>query len=147
MSNVKPFVTLACICEKALQEKDDVLSIIRMVDVFYLRQIDGMPSGVATGIEFTVAVSLKSGQIKGTFKVGIVVRLPSGQVNELMEPQPVLLKGDEHGTNVVVRVILEAKEYGLYWFDVLWEGEVLTSIPLRLKVKADDATQEQLNLS
>lgn len=24
-------------------------------------------------------------------------------------------------------------DLGLYWFDVLWDGEVLTSMPLRLK--------------
>jgi hypothetical protein len=64
-----------------------------------------------------------------------------------MDPQPILLKGDEHGTNVVARVMLEAKDLGLYWFDVLWAGETLTSIPLKLKLKEDDATQEQENLS
>jgi hypothetical protein len=29
--------------------------------------------------------------------------------------------------------MVEAKQYGLYWFDVVWEGkEVLTRIPFRL---------------
>jgi hypothetical protein len=143
----RPLVALACICEKALKEEDDVMSLIRIVDTFHLERLpeDLAVDRVAPAIDFTIVVSLKSGQVTGMSHLGISMRLPSGQKRELMKPQPMILKGEGHGVNVVARVILEVKEIGLCWFDVVWEAEILTSIPLRLKWQEGEANEQKEN--
>jgi hypothetical protein len=149
VANVKPYVTVACICEKALQEKDEVLSLVRIVDIFNIQKFPEnlVEEGVAAVLEFTVVVTLKSGDLRGRFEVGLSLRPPAGEAKELLPPQPVVLTGDERGPNLIARVQLKVEEYGLFWCDVMWEKEVLTSIPFRLKLKEDEATEQPKNLS
>ena len=46
---------------------------------------------------------------------------------------PAILEGGEHGFNVRLDFALGVKTFGLMWFDVTWNDEVLTRVPLRLK--------------
>lgn len=46
---------------------------------------------------------------------------------------PVLFEGEERGVNIFLNLNFQPKEEeGLYWFDVLLEGTVVTRIPLRV---------------
>jgi hypothetical protein len=45
---------------------------------------------------------------------------------------PVLLEGEDRGVNVVFQTMFEPDGQGLYWFDVLFNGERVTRIPLRV---------------
>jgi hypothetical protein len=50
-----PAVVFACVCEQALQEKDGVVSLIRIVDTFHLELrpvIDQMSQGAVTSTVF-----------------------------------------------------------------------------------------------
>lgn len=141
-------MTVACICEKALQEKDEVLSLVRIVDIFNIEKFpENLVEGIAAVLEFTVAVALKSGDLRGRFEMGLSLRPPIGEAKELLSPQPVVLTGDERGPNLIARVQLKVEEFGLFWCDVIWEKEVLTSIPFRLRLKEDEATEQPKNLS
>lgn len=134
--NRKPHVAVACICEKALREKDDVISLIRIVDKFHISSMPKMPERKKSGVPLTVVVSLKSGSLVGKFQLGLRVRTPAGEVKELHEPWPVVLKGDEHGANLILDFTLGLSELGLFWIDVLWDNELLTSMPFRLTTEA-----------
>jgi hypothetical protein len=132
MQNTKPYVNVACICEKVLQEKDNVLSAIRLVDTYYLQPPPLMPEGITGAVDLSALVLLKSGDVTGKSELGIQIRAPSGRVIELPEKWPVLLNGGEHGVNFVMKFTMPVREFGLHWFDVVWQGEVLTSFPLKL---------------
>lgn len=46
-----------------------------------------------------------------------------------------LFEGDDRGVGLFATVSLQLKEDGLHWFDVLFEGQRLTSVPLRVLVQ------------
>lgn len=137
MANTKPFVALACICEKVIQE-GEVLSLIRVVDTFFLEIPPNLPDGVAATIELHLVVSLKSGDVKGESDVSIILRSPDGKVNEPRK-WPIILEGGVHGSNLNGKVHIVSPKYGLYWFDVVWNGDVLTSVPFKI-VQASEST-------
>jgi hypothetical protein len=132
MPNTKPLVSVACVCEKILQEKDGVLSAIRLVDTIYIeRMVEALPENLKPGFQIAALVSLKSGDIIGEQEVRVVLRKPSGEVNDIGKWK-VVLQGGEHGANFALNFMLSGTEFGLFWFDVIWQGEVLTSMPLKV---------------
>lgn len=142
MANTKPYVAAACVCQAVLIEPDNVASIIRIVDTYHL-QIPEMPAGlpppgVRVAVNLTAFISIKSGDVTGQYEVGLLLRQPNGKSLEAQR-WPVVLTGGEQGANLKIDFHLVGREpsappdLGLYWFDVLWGEEVLTSIPFRLK--------------
>jgi len=126
----KPYVCAAFVCEKVLREQDDVPSAIRIVDRFTVNE--AAPPGMTGGVAFTAFVILKSGAVTGRHPVHLRLNYPNGEQKDLPGTDAEF-KGDEHGISYTVQIMVEAKQYGLYWFDVVWEGkEVLTRIPFRL---------------
>ena len=75
---------------------------------------------------------VKSGDLRGEFEAEIKMRSPSGKVSPSTLSEKFILKGDEHGANWICNVVVPVREPGLFWFDVYWAGEFLTSVPLRL---------------
>jgi hypothetical protein len=84
-----PVVVFPCVCEHALQEKDGVVSLIRIVDTFHLELPPGIDqeSGQAvlppSRLELMVAVGLKAGGVRGRHEVGLVTYRPSGKRREV----------------------------------------------------------------
>lgn len=128
-----PYVQMALICERVLNEKDGVMSIIRVIDRVTISASgsdppEQMPPGQ---INITIVMALKSGFVRGRFNLIVVPTTPSGK--KLSETSAgVLLEGDDRGVNVVLNMRMFLQEEGLYWFDVLFENQLLTRIPLRL---------------
>jgi hypothetical protein len=138
--NSKPLVQVACICEKVLIETDNVASIIRIVDTYTIDPIPELPDGVQARTELTAVVSLKSGDLVGEFTVGLRLMEPDGKILPTRE-WPLILNGGESGANIKVVFALMPPKMGLYWLDVLWIDEVLTSIPFRFRLKASEPTE------
>ncbi len=128
-----PYVQMAAICERVLQEKDGVLSIIRLIDRYTTtaRGTDPPEEMPPTSISPTIVVMLKSGFVRGRYTLKIVPNSPTGKrLNELSTG--LLLEGEDRGVNVVLKGQMVLREEGLYWFDVMFEKQLLTRIPLRL---------------
>ena len=128
-----PYLGVAALCEKVLQDKDGVASLIRIVDrvtvtVSGPEAPDEMP---AVPLSYTAAIMLKSGIARGKYVVTLRGETPSGETMPQLST-PVLFEGDERGVNLFVNLNLQVKEEGLYWFDVLVEDAVMTRIPLRV---------------
>ena len=47
--------------------------------------------------------------------------------------------GKDHGQNLIVNMTLGIEEDGLYWFDVIFDDEVLTKIPLMVAQESTPA--------
>lgn len=128
-----PFLQMAVFCEKVLEEKTGTLSAIRIIDRFTISTIapsapDIMP---AVNIGIHILVCFKSGDFKGKQKVEIKPFTPSGK--ELPGwASDILLEGDERGANIILEYGFAATEEGVYWFDVILAGNVVTKMPLRL---------------
>ncbi len=142
MPTPKPFVQIACVCEKVLIEPDNVPSLIRVVDTYTLNTPTEPPPGFKTGAKLTAYVSLKSGDVIGNFEVGLRLIPPDGKGHPVKK-WPTEFRGNEHGVNMKIEFTLEDPQFGLYWFDVLWGDDVLTRIPFRLRTKpAEEPTGE-----
>lgn len=137
MANTKPYVAVACVCEKVLLESDGVASLIRVVDTYHLQMPETapeLPTNVKAVVELTAFVSVKSGDVIGQHEIGLVLRMPDGKSTP-RQKWPVVLNGGEHGANLKMDFRLpQPPQLGLYWFDVLWADDILTSIPFRLKL-------------
>src|SRR6266699_2905162 len=105
--NSEPYLNAAVICEKGLQEKDETLSVIRMIDRFNVTvSALGSPENLPPiPLNLTVLISLKSGKARGRSTVKLRIESPSGLKlpDQLL---PVLFEGEDRGVNLVMNVNL-----------------------------------------
>lgn len=130
-----PFIQVAAVVERVLHERDDVLSLIRLVDRLQI-QVAGVEGGPVPDelpegqIDLTLVLCFKSGDARGRHKISIQPELPSGQsMGE--RTVDVHFDGDERGANLILNVVLPAIE-GLYWIPVRVNGRELTRVPYRV---------------
>lgn len=131
--NNGPYLIAAILCEKVLQEKDEKISIIRMVDrvavtVHTLGSPEAMPP---TTVSLNALIALKSGSARGRGTVIWRTETPAG----LRLPDqlfPVLFEGDDRGVNVIIALNMIVDQEGVYWFAVVLDKQLLTRIPLRI---------------
>lgn len=127
-----PYLAAAILCEKALQEKDGVLSAIRIIDRFITTAGTDAPAQMPPiQISGQLLIMFKSGDARGSYTVGVRPVTPSGRVTPTLS-LPILLEGDDRGSNLTVAMGFEAKEEGLYWFDILLNDELVTRVPVRV---------------
>jgi hypothetical protein len=138
----RPLVSFACVCERPLQDKDGVISLIRIVDTFFLDKFPAVaarPSDfpatieltVAT-IELTVAIGLKAGRVRGRHEVGLATYRPSGERSEFPERWPIVFDEDYSSANFLIKLFVNRVEPGSYRAEVLFDGDALTDITFRV---------------
>ena len=130
-----PHITAAAICQDVIEAKDGTLSAIRLIDVITLNL--GKPTDPNTpfsvSVPVTLLIALKSGQAKGKKLLSIALVDPKGVVFPSNQTFPLVLEGDEHGANVVIRTEVITNKDGLFWFDIRLDGQLLSRQPLRVK--------------
>jgi hypothetical protein len=117
-------------CEKVLVEKDDSISIVRIADKFEYEMI-GAPQGVRPLIPIQGLVRLTSGAVTGEHIIKVVGENPAGSRRELYQ-QPLNFLGKDHTQNFIMNITLGAQDDGLYWFDILFDDELLGRVPLMI---------------
>lgn len=128
-----PFVAAAVICERVLQERDGVNSLVRMVDRQIFQAIGpGAATAPAPPLDLQFYIALKAGDYRGAGRITITPITPIGKRLDTRALPMAVFDGPERGVNFAVRMQLPADEPGLYWFEVRLENEVLTKIPYRL---------------
>jgi hypothetical protein len=135
IDNDGPYIAIAVFCERILNEKDGVLSVIRILDTFDVRVIS--PNGSADlkpNISIPALISFRSGAARGKKIVSIEVTTPSGEKLKSQMNLPVVLEKDELGVSLITTVNLEVEEEGIYWFDVLIDNLVMTRMPLKIRL-------------
>jgi hypothetical protein len=128
MDKPRPYITAALLCEKVLQEKDESVTLMRIIDKLQDR-VEGLPMGVHPAVAIQGFLSLKSGSVTGEHTVKVVVERPNGDRKEVFE-YPTNFLGKDQGQSIILQMGLGITLDGLYWFDVLFDEEVLTRIPL-----------------
>lgn len=128
-----PYLAVAVICERALQEQDGVISLIRVIDRITVGASGpdvpyDMPP---VPINFTVVIALKSGSARGRHTLKLTPEDPSGLKLNTLE-MPVHFEGEDRGANLIVQFGLTAEMEGLYWIDAYFADDLLTRIPLRV---------------
>ena len=125
-----PFLGIAVLCENVLQEKDGVLSAIRIVDrVTQSAQGPEPPDEMpALPLQLKMLLTFRAGEARGRFSVKLQPETPSGQQLDVAELPLQLNPGA--GANLIIDFGFVAEDEGLYWIDVSLQDERLTRIPL-----------------
>ena len=128
-----PYLIAAILCEKVLQEKDETVSIIRMIDRVTLT----VPASISPEtlpplpLNLTLFLSFKSGSAKGRNTIKLRIESPSG-IKLPEQLLPILFEGEDRGANLILALNLVVDQEGVYWFDIFLEEELITRIPLRM---------------
>lgn len=119
-SQLGPFVQVATLCERVLEEKDNVLSLVRVIDGWtsWAQGPDApseMPPFLLTG---TYLLALKAGAARGRFRYRFDLELPSGQTQTLAEMDANFQAG-VGGVNLRVDLRLQIVHEGTHWVNVV----------------------------
>lgn len=133
MATTRPYVSAAFACEKLLVEKDDVFSAIRMVDTFFINpsDIENLPQGVAARIRTIITIAVKADSPMDG-EISLAINTPDGQRNNIERKFPISLSGERIGANLIVNLDVNSRHIGWTWIDVMWNGDLLTRVPIRL---------------
>ena len=128
-----PYLAAALLCEKVLQEKDEVVSIVRIVDrVTLIAPASTSPETLPPiSLNLSAFISLKSGSVRGRYTIKWRTETPSG-IRLPDQLLPALFDGEDRGVNLILTLNIVIDQEGVYWFDVLLEDQLLTRIPLRV---------------
>jgi hypothetical protein len=136
-----PYLNGAVLCERAIQETDGVITIVRAVD-----KVVAQPSPIPNAppastmqpfpLSLSLVVLMKAGRARGSFTLAISPQDPTGtQLDALETTMSFTGPDDGQGANVVINLNLGIQHEGLYWFDVLLTGELVTRVPLRIEYR------------
>lgn len=128
-----PYVTLAAFCEQVIEDKSGVLSLIRVVDRMSIvaQGADAPEHMPEASLNWVLVLSLKSGDLRGSYPIRIEPVLPSG---EKLSPVTlsVHLEGGNRGQNILSKMNLRLEMPGVYWFKVYFGEEFLTQVPVEV---------------
>lgn len=127
-----PHLTAALICERILQEQDGVISAIRIIDrITRVANVPGDSAFEQFQTPIAILICFKSGAARGRHNVTMQVEKPSGEQGPATV-FPVQMEGEDRGVNLVLNTMFEPDQEGLYWFDVGFDDERVTRMPLRV---------------
>src|SRR5260370_5270472 len=128
-----PYLVAALLCEKVLQEKDGIVSIIRMVDRITLTASASIsPEALPPlTLNLTLFLAFKSGSARGSNTIKLRIESPSG-IKLPEQLLPIFFEGEDRGANLILALNMVVDQERVYWFDILLEEELFTRVPLRV---------------
>jgi uncharacterized protein DUF6941 len=144
-NNERPLLSIAALAENVLEEKDGVLSMIRLVDRYEITVQDPEAPEKMPAIPLSLAglIAFKGPAVKGTYKLKVHLYGSQGQRIEGVEPTFELSFGGERNiTNAIMRFNIGFQNEGRYWFHVLLNDELVTRMPLDIIYKRAVATEQ-----
>jgi hypothetical protein len=130
-----PWVQMAAFCEKVLIERDGVPSVIRVIDQI-THTIAGPEAPDALppfNVQLQVIVMLKAGRARGRSEFTLVVERPDGIRREAGTGSVHFEGGPNSGANIPISLVVTFEMEGLYWFDLLVDGRLMTRMPLMVR--------------
>jgi hypothetical protein len=138
-----PFLAAAMFCESTMEDKDGVLSAIRIVDTVNLWLAPNAPPSLPSndepiGTSQNALVTFRTGDSPGTHSVGFVINSPSGEKGVSHAKDFELGKEPNSGVNIRTAVPIKITGSGVYWIDVILDGKRVTRMPLNVRVHRTD---------
>ncbi len=79
-----------------------------------------------------MVLALKPDKARGRHEIRVIPEQPSGETQKPMELS-MNMEGEDRGQNIVFDVAFTFTMEGLYWFNVYFDGSLLTKMPFRVK--------------
>src|SRR5438445_1958699 len=137
----EPYLCIAVFCERVLEDKDGVLSTVRIVDKIIMQAVTAeMPAGshMAPGMlaprpvaNIVALIGFRAGGTKGKRTIKLTGRSPDGkamqEITHLAE-----FKGGNQTYNLRANMSIEVSQEGIYWIEVFLDGKRVNRMPLEV---------------
>lgn len=138
-----PFVRSALLCEKVLQERDGVVSYIRVVD--RVTRTDRRPDAPESMEPFQhsthAAISFVSGDARGRHTVVMELEPPSGLKKQIASVD-IQFEGGNKAAAIAAQLNITLDAEGVHWIHVLLDGQPMTQIPLEVQYRRVPGTNQ-----
>ena len=140
-----PFLAAAVFCENVIDEKDGMISVVRIVDGCSISINEDAPPDFPSKanpirISQSALIVIRTGDSPGKHNLKLIVQSPPGK-RKAQPVQEVNLTPEQNGgANVKINAILEAFSPGMFWFDVYIDGKRVTRMPYNLQIKRVTST-------
>lgn len=134
-----PHLITCVFCEKVIEDKEGVLSLIRIVDRITQTATgseppEQMPPFILDTLQ--LAITLKADQARGRYAIKVRPEDPGGRQLPAFEA-PLQLVGGNQGVNLIMALQFAVELEGVYWFDVFFvaaknDDRLLTRLPLEV---------------
>ncbi len=144
MADNRPHLAAAFVCERVLQEKDEVLSAIRIVDTLWVsRPPEDLPVETTPAIQVTILLSFKKTGPGPAERHELTLQLipPSGPAAQKQTAPLLFPESDIGGANLIANMMVPIKQLGLFWLDVSLDGEPVTRVPFRVLEKPQESAK------
>ncbi len=132
-----PYVNLAVFCEQVIEDKSNVLTLVRIVDQITVSVSagtdvsDDLPPG--SGMNTNLVIGLRAGEARGKQRVQITFEHPDGSRHPGPEMPVHFTPGAAGGANLVLNITIALSTAGVYWADVLVNKRLVTRLPLEVR--------------
>jgi len=128
-----PFLQTAVFCERVLDEKDGVISAIRIIDrLTFTASGEKAPEKMPqVNLSVTLLVRFKSGDASGQYELKVKPISPSGKELPTFT-MPFMLGGGELSANMILGYAASFEEPGLYWFEIMLGDTLYTKVSLNV---------------
>lgn len=132
-----PHLAAAFLCERVLTERDNVQSFIRIVDRFAIAKLPPgaqLPPGIPLPmIQANLVVILKAGDLTASqYKLSVTLTKPDGSELPSQDTEAFFQGSEDNGVSLVVPILIPNPDEGLHWFNVQFEDQLLTRVPMRV---------------
>lgn len=113
-----PYLVAALLCEKVLEEKDGVKTLVRIVDRLMHQVVQAQPPEVMPPVQerFALYLRFRCGQAVGTRELRLTIVKPSGESAWSSHLPIVFEEGDARFIDVVINLSLGLEMPGRWWF-------------------------------
>jgi hypothetical protein len=131
-----PFIRSALLCEKVLQERDGVVSYIRVIDRVTRtdRRTDAPETLEPFQHSMFAALSFVSGDARGRHTVVMEIEPPSGLKKQIASVD-VQFEGGNKAAAIAAQINITLDAEGVHWIHVLLDGAPTTQIPLEVQYR------------
>lgn len=129
-----PYLNVALLCERVLEEKDGVNSVVRIIDQVNITAAGpGAPPQIVPGVvKFTILLIIKTGEMPGPCEIEIIVKKPDLTEVAKMARTVNLESPAYRGMTLKIETELQVDQVGLWWFEIFIRGMRRTRIPLNV---------------
>ena len=132
---IEPYLKLGAICERVLEEKDGVLSLIRIVDIFMIT-ITGKepPDQLLHGVKLLTIIMGWVGGL-GSHEAAFNIISPGGETQRSPQSWSFTLDAINRGHNIIVTLPVRIAKEGVYWIEFILNDQVKSRIPFQVLYK------------
>jgi len=120
---------MAVFCQRLDRQPDGTVDVVGVVDGVGVSAPDPGTAAAPAVVRLLGLVSVRAGSIRGPHQLSLKAHFPDGGEGPALV-RPIEFTDLAPGATLSFPLELEARDAGLYWFDVYFDDRPLTRIPL-----------------